>query len=322
MFLNPSFLLLGPMKALFQRLLETCSLEVLLSWPPSVSPGHFVSWEAQYSITLLLYSHGKPLHLFLYINSSWTGPPLPMGSRAHPTVWKMAASVLRFTLNAPRIQLVSSPSGSSWYHRRHHHHLLLLQWDRWLSFLLICPLAPLSRRHLLWPAPFLGGLWQPSSLFLSSQPPLSRAQEQALKAPPWHFLVQRALMTPLINTFQFPIWHSRPLLFGNKYSPVLFSPGLLYRPVLTQLGLILFTEYAPCFLSCPLLLFQMPPWIIRTISFGCLDTDRHTDTHTRVRVCVYMHYIYMYACISCWSFQAPLTVWEGDVSCFSVEPLL
>lgn len=139
----------------------------------------------------------------------------------------------------------------------------------------------------LWAGPF-SGRTEAAFFPVSSQPPLSSIQEQAPMAQPWHFLVQRALMTPLINTFQFPSWHSRPLLFSNKYSPVLFPRGRLYRPVLTQLDLILFTEFAPCFLSLSIFLFQMTPRITRMISFYiyCLDTHTHTEEGGCVCVCI------------------------------------
>lgn len=152
----------------------------------------------------------------------------------------------------------------------------------------------------LWASPF-SGRTEAAFFLVSSQPPLSYIQTPT--AQPWHFLVQRALMTPLINTFQFPSWHSRPLLFSNKYSPVMFPPGHLYRPVLTQLDLILFTEFAPCFLSLSLFLFQMPPWITRMISFYIYCLDGHTHSVGGG--------MYMYMCISCCFFSSSINSLRG-----------
>lgn len=190
------------------------------------------------------------------------------------------------------MQLVTFFSGSPWHHGSGMLCQLLLQWDSWASPCFSCYHSQPWLDSITLGQPLFWEDWS-CRLPVSFQPPLSYIQ--APTAQPWHFLVQRALMTPLINTFQFPSWHSRPLLFSNKYSPVMFPPGHLYRPVLTQLDLILFTEFAPCFLS--LSLFQMPPWITRMISFYiyCLDGHTHSGVCVWGNVYVYVHFLLVFS---------------------------
>lgn len=145
--------------------------------------------------------------IFLYTNSSWRGLSLPMGSWT-PSGWERAASGLRVTMAPWLWDAVPAPSPASQLSQPLLLPHLTTHNPDWIAS--------------LWANPF-SGRTEAAFFLVSSQPPLSYIQ--APTAQPWHFLVQRALMTPLINTFQFPSWHSRPLLFSNKYSPVLFPPG-------------------------------------------------------------------------------------------------
>lgn len=134
MLLGPSLLLHGPVKAMFQRLLETCSSEVFAFLTGFCLPRSFLFLQGSILNHIFPYPNGKLISylfiIFLYTNSSWTGLSLPMGSWT-PSGWEIAASGL-YT-ESPRMQLVTFFSGSPWHHGSGMLCQLLLQRDSWAS---------------------------------------------------------------------------------------------------------------------------------------------------------------------------------------------